>query len=400
NDNPHQESYLRMLGVAGSIELELKLFQPLLETHQFQKLKPFISLLNAYFAFETLSDNLAVGLARCKTPTPFQQMQKQIILAFNQKMLKKILSNTNSAGELLTKERNKIAHISLNHQSLAPRQMQIFIDDYEKNYAVKHSDEFEYSFFNILILNISTCLMLLDSLKTSPLYLSLKHSLMRRYISVSKIIDHSQQATRVELAAWGRDSILVVPTYMHCIGALDLVEPNPNFSQSINNGLLNAAMQDGALCTRLLNDIGTHLLKADASQRQELFTCWRNIIPKNTQDVFTKIQHLAEHPDYHECLSRIRKDLNHGEFNVCLDNLASQSTSENNLEIFFKNIDYYADLYQAIRHKLHNNLTYLNDLLDNDQISTIIGNFVKFHEYKYSFDYESMQGEYAITNNQ
>src|SRR5690349_20295435 len=84
DDNPHQENYLRMLGVAGSIELELKLFGQVLDASAIHDIAPYIGLLNAYFGYETISDNLGVGLASsAKNINSTYDIQQKVLLHFN-----------------------------------------------------------------------------------------------------------------------------------------------------------------------------------------------------------------------------------------------------------------------------------------------------------------------------
>ncbi len=402
NDNPQQENYLRMLGVAGSIELELKLFSEIISPSVLNKMTPYISVLNAYFAYETLSDNLGVGLAAsAKNTNPVYPMQKEILLHFNRVMIEKIKGAQASTYELLTPIAGLVEQISVSQKTLAPQQMQLFIAMYAEHNKEVSSHLLEHSFLAILLLNSETCLQLLASMQNSPIYPLLKESLIARYDAVNHIIQQSSQASWQTLADWGLNSILTVPTLAYCIGALHEVKPCKNFKTVIDNGLLYSAMADGALLVRLLNDVGTHLLRMNASDRSSLYEKLK-IYRSNDQfdSIFAYLHFLSSREELFLSFARIRKDLQHGEFNICLDSLANQSSIAENLYLFCQNIDYSAELYQQKYQILSQKLTQLSTVLGNEQASKIILHFVQFHEYKYSFEFESPRGDYAITREQ
>jgi hypothetical protein len=400
NNNQHQENYLRMLGIAGSIELELKLFKNVI--HYPLTLYPlgnYISLLNAYFGYETLSDNLAVGLAAAKRRNNKNYMhQKKVLLYFNEIMLKKIKGSAEDLYALFKPISNAIKHISVHRNTLSPEQMDAFTNDYAHYHPAGSRADLEHTFLEILILNVATCTQLLNSLHRSSIYNILKKSLMARYLSVSHIVKQSQQATLPMLASWGLHSILTIPTLAYCIGALEVVSPHKAFKLVISKGLLYEAMADAALLTRLLNDIGTRLLVLSADERKTLYRQFQDLVDSSRFNaIFCYLCALSEHAAFSDSLTRIRKDLKQGEFNICLDTLKDNQPLRGQMVRFCQSIDYYATLYQTTTKKLHKKLSLLSDIMGDAQISNIIGNFVVFHKVKYRMEYETTRGDYAIT---
>ncbi len=93
----------------------------------------------------------------------------------------------------------------------------------------------------------------------------------------------------------------------------------------IDNGLLYSALADAALITRLLNDVGTHLLQMTTIERIQLYQKMQSYINNHQFDsIFTCLSFLTKDPEFLLPLIRIRKDLQHGEFNICLDPLAKK----------------------------------------------------------------------------
>lgn len=398
DNNQHQENYLRMLGVAGSIELELKLLQPVIPDLDFINLTDHISLLNAYFAYETISDNLAVGMANGRREQNNNyNLQRDVILNFNRAMIKKINGAMENGKELLNPIAEKLTHISVNDQTLSPLQMDKFIDSYAHHIQC-NKEKLDKSFMAILILNIVTCQELLSDLHESPIYPILQKSLLNRYCSVSQIICHADSASRVSLCKWGKDSMLVIPTYAFCIGALETLLPSKNFKLVIKNGLLYSTMVDGSLLTRLLNDIGTRLLTLSEAKKNLLFKELVLAAANKKNTIFECLLNLSKQQEFYLPLTRIRKDIENGEFNLCLDNLNHEGDIKRAMKKFCENIDYYRLLYHKTYANMLKKYQKLNHTLQNDHASKIIHNFVLFHEYKYSFDYNSMMGDYAVTH--
>lgn len=399
NNNPSQESYLRMLGVAGSVELELKLLENILEPSIIKEMAYYISILNAYFGFETLSDNLGVGLSPIRQrKTLTQQAQKEVLLKFNKIMIKKIKGFPKKSANLLADSENLIKKISVNKTTLSPEQMHNFCKKYcEYNHNVD-SSKLEYSFLSILILNIETCLQLLNSLQKNPIYWLLKDSVIGRYAAVNRIVIASSSLSLKKLAELGLKSILTIPTLAYCVGALEEVKPNKAFKKVIESGLVHDCMADAALLTRLLNDIGTHLLEMHHEERNHCYQQYKNYLGTHNDDsIFSYLLRLSKRKEFMVSLTRIRKDLKHGEFNICLDKLQHDKPLTESFVQFCKTIDYYAKLYQKHYQTMLKNLSELSDRLNDEYASKIIYNFVYFHQIKYSQAFDSMEGDYAIT---
>jgi len=200
------------------------------------------------------------------------------------------------------------------------------------------------------------------------------------------------------LASWGLHSILTVPTLAYCVGALEEIHPHANFSLVINNNLLYEAMADAALLTRLLNDVGTRLLTMNNEKRSMLYEKFHHYTANmQFKSIFSYLDFISEQKPFFYNLTRIRKDIKHGEFNICLDNLDTSVPIDESLVQFCKNIDYYAELYKHTFLNMQTKLASLSDTLGDDIASKVIANFVAFHEKKYSMEYESVRGDYAVT---
>lgn len=398
NDNPYQEPYLRMMGVAGSIEMEISLLKDTVEKNTFQQLQYYIGIINAYFAFETLSDNIATGLAESmRDSNATYDIQKKLLQGFNDAMISKLQGNSQSAFELLKPYLDLTKQISAYQRCLLPSQMYQFAKEYLSCDPSATIFDLEYSFFPILVLNIETCFELLNSMRDHPIYPFLKESLIARYAAVNALLQENNTVTLDALTDIGAKSMLVMPTLAFCVGALDKVSPNSKMAEAITNGLLIANLYSASLMVRLLNDIGTTLLSLNETAQDEFF---RNIKlmaqQRNANSIFQFLSNVSELEDFFYIMARFRKDLSQGEFNICLDRLNTVMISDA-LEEFFERIIFYSKLYKSQEENIQVQANKLNQCLADPTPAQIALNFVKFHQKMYSREFETKYGDYAIT---
>jgi hypothetical protein len=100
-------------------------------------------------------------------------------------------------------------------------------------------------------------------------------------------------------------------------------------------------------------------------------------------------------PEYGVLLTRIAKDVNHGEFNIAFYNLNDMPIVEalNEME---SRLDFFSGLYYQNNLRLTELLDQVTARMDDDRISFLIESGVRFHERVYNQHYTSKEGEYAV----
>lgn len=402
NNNQHQYEYLKMLGVANSIELEISMMEGLVEQETVIKaFLPYLGILNAYFAFETIQDNLAIGLATWfKEDNPEHDIQYEILKSFNPIMISKLQGNATAVGELLMPYQSDLEKISAFQRCLSPQKMYQFAEEFSKYQsdpaAVKKLD---CCFYTILTLNIQTSLDLAQSLRHHVIHQLLEESLIARYDAVHQLLS-SSYLTPHNLADWGAKAILVLPTLVYCIGMLDSIKPNPVLAKVIKEGSLQTAIYSSALLVRLLNDIGTPLLNLNVTERKKFFKSLVELTQKTDYSSLLELLMAANQDiELAKRLIRIRKDIQYGEFNICLDGIKNINNIGPALDEFQYKVNFYSELYQQHLVHLQMSCSYLEQQFQNKIISTLIYNMFKFHEKMYSINFESIYGDYAILDN-
>jgi hypothetical protein len=92
-------------------------------------------------------------------------------------------------------------------------------------------------------------------------------------------------------------------------------------------------------------------------------------------------------------LTRLHKDLVHGEYNLGLYQLADRPDS---LHLFRERVELLAGLYRSHGEHLRQLLAHMQKRLDSAILSRLIGGFVRFHEEIYARPHTSHEGEYSV----
>ncbi len=395
SQNPLQSQFLQTTGVLQLVNLTVMLLDDLVDRYDWPQLAAYSALLNVYLSYEAVSDNLAIGVARL-TPDDNHLLQRNLLYGFNQAMIARLKGSWQTAAELLEPLQPDSARFSSFDQSLSADKHSAFARAYVESHPGVLLKYLEHGLWPALVANIEACAELasmMDRCQTGSL---LREGLINRYQSVNRTLE-AQNMPRLELATVGAHSILVAPTLAFYAAALaEIIRPNPHYYRVIEDGLLNEALYDAALLVRLLNDMGTDLLRQSEDQRRILVNGLRTTYLKNGNTLNTLPLLLLSAADVDEALTRIHKDVFHGEFNVCLFNLRHIQQVPDAITMFEHNLAHYARLYAEHTARLEENLQAIRERLHDEVVSRVIHRFVQFHVRLYSHRFTTAVGEYAI----
>jgi hypothetical protein len=351
--------------------------------------------INIYLMYEVVSDDLAIGLATTKAAAKGQAHQRDLLLAFNNTMIACLKDSTLSAQKLLAPYQNLANTISGFEQTLVPDDHYHMARHYVDYHPQSSLEGIEHSIWPRLIANIDSCVTLtrlIDPYLVGPI---VRQGLIDRYAAVTSLLREPNMILprRVAVSA---DAILVVPTLAYYIGILaETIHPIANFRTVVENGELHEGLYNAAVLVRLLNDLGTSLIIQPGTK--EALLRWLQIKTKNylgQQPTFGDL--LLQGLDvFGPVLTRLHKDIAHGEFNTCLYNLTMLPASEA-LPIFEQRLGYLITLYQQTRNYLRSVLESMTNRLNNAAPSTLITHFVDFHESIYAYNYSSPAGDYTV----
>jgi hypothetical protein len=388
-DRSYHESFLRAIGVSQLANLTVMLLDGLVEDDDWSALLPHAAAMNVYQVYEVISDNLGIGvLDLLDNPDPDPAVQRDLLRGFNAAMVRRLHGSPEPAAALLAELADSAAQFSALDHSLASE------THHRLAAAFGKPGEVEFGLWPALVANIESCVALVDRLDGSPIGEEVRDGLVLRYSAVSRALC-GRHLPLVELAAVGAQAILVVPTLGYYVGVLtELGKPVPAIVEVVQDGTLPEALYDAAVLVRLLNDLGPAILQADPRPRRALLRALHTAY-QAAPDRYPDIGPLLLDAAPAKMGARLRKDLRHREFNVCLYGLRHATSVPEALVTFADSVDYFARLYTVHHNRLGRALDRLTVRLGDARVSTLVERFVQFHEKLYARPHTVASGDYA-----
>jgi hypothetical protein len=393
-DNPYQNEFLQTTGVLQLVNLTARLLDGLVDGHDWKRLAECSVPINIYQTFEIISDNLAIGLVRLGRDQ--QTLQRHLLYRFNNFMTERLKGDRTPASQLLGPMQSDAAEISSFAQSLNHAMRLKCAQAYLEQHSDLSLDHLEYALWPLLVANVETCVALADTLDAYQTGSMVREGLVNRYQAVNRSLE-ARNMSLMELANIGAHSILVVPSLGYSVAVLaEMIRPNPRYHRVLEDGTLTEALYSAALLIRLLNDLGGGVLHQSDAQRHMMVNALLRTYQRNAQTLNTISLVLLSYLDGDNLLTRIHKDLFHGEFNIALYNLKNIQSVPDAIHVFGNNLAYFTRLYSEHYLRLEQSLDAITHRLNDKTVSTLIRRFVEFHAKLYSNHYTTVTGEYAI----
>ncbi|MEZ4669997.1 MAG: hypothetical protein R3E39_19000 [Anaerolineae bacterium] len=395
NENPYKEDFLQMIGVNQLINLSDQMIGNLIEPDDRQTVAQYCGRINAYFMYEIVSDNLANGLSSLCVIDDNASKRRDILHAFNHVMVSRLKGEHSNSAELLKPVENLTQSISGFAQSIIPRKHQACLNAYMSQRPDITQEEIEYGVWPILVANIESCYELADYMSHFQVGDLLSHGFIDRYDSVTRTIQVDHGLPLNELVSMGTHTVSVVPVLAYFAGVLtEIIRGEPKLHTVIQDGTLADALTTSAVIVRLVNDVGMLLTLSPTERKNVMNGLWEHY--RNNEVDIDAIDHLLmSAPDEFTMLTRLQKDLLHGEFNICLHNLAYSNSVPEALTLLENNLANLSELYYRSQTHLHDLLASIDRRVTNRTLSNLIAGFVRFHEMIYAEPYNSTIGEYV-----
>ncbi|WNG35911.1 hypothetical protein F0U61_21225 [Archangium violaceum] len=389
---PLRDRWLELMGIPQMIRLFLYLTKDVAREQDWSRLIECSVPVNIYQMYEVISDNLAIGLAQPSETDSNYDARRQVLLAFNDVMVQRLEGRATPTSQLLEPVQAHAERISSFEQSLSPKKHREFAQRYLERHPEVSSHALEHALWPCLIANIDACVALERLSAGTPIGPMVRRGLISRYAGVNALLREPDMSFDRRMRI-GVDTILVVPMTAWYVGILAQLHQEKGFQALIDDGTLAAVLDDSALLLRLLNDLGTAVVTQTDQERKELLKPLRKEAMRDSSQSLSRV--LLETCQTNQALSRVYKDVQHGEFNVCLHGLMD-SPAVQSLEIFESRLSDAARLYTSHRKRWEANLQSLRARLSHPAISHVIQQFVVFHEKLYAHSFSEQRGEYAV----
>lgn len=386
SQNPVNGEWLKLISLEPTVGMTMKLLDGVLEPQEIDAILPYIVMMNVFLVYEVVSDNLAIGLIKASP----QDERRQVLKVFNETSVLRLLGVEIDYEAQFRPYEKAFERISTFEQSLSPHKHHKFAAEYSAQNPSADMHAIEYSLYPQLVANMDGAKAVIDSLAGTRSQELVRTSMIRRYRDGGVWL-HRANFDFEDLFYFGTGSILVIPTLAYYIAVIgEILRKFKKVRFIIEDKSLAKALEIAALLVRLLNDIGTYLLRSDDAARSAVV---RDVQTRTTQ---TGLSLNAVIPDLFEenpqVYTRLRKDVHFGEYNLLLASLPPH----NAIDKFGSHLHIFAHRYQKSRAELEVILNQIDNRLGERFVSIIIWRFVLFHEGLYANASNLPEGEYAI----
>ncbi|MBL8119068.1 MAG: hypothetical protein J0L63_17585 [Anaerolineae bacterium] len=394
-ENPDQNGFLQTIGVNQIINLSHHLLANLVETDYMEEVAQYCGALNSYFMYEIVSDDMAIGLMTLRNNGEANRERKEVLQHFNQAMVERLSGNGATSAELMSPIENSVREISTFRQSLSQPRLMHYLDLYMEDRPQAFRHDIEYAAWPMLLTNIDVCGQAVDRMNPFAVSTLVRGGLIDHYTAVSRTLSTNMTMLPDELLNVGTQTVSVIPVLAYFAGlAGELARPQDEFQIIVENGLLEDAITTASTIVRLLNDMGLALTLPAGGRVSLIHKLWKYYeIHSGRVNTFSEL--LMRAGQQINALTRLRKDIYHGEFNICLQNLVFSDSVDYGIAQFDENLAYYSKVYRQSQMHLHQVLTMIDTQMRNSVVSQVIRRFVGFHEKIYANHYDTSMGEYV-----
>ncbi|QRN92936.1 hypothetical protein JRI60_27400 [Archangium violaceum] len=391
-----RKAWLEVMGVPQLVQLTLLLLEgsvPADNKEGWEELIKATVPMNVYQLYEIISDNLAIGLGSKAADDTSYEQRREVMLAFNDAMVRRIKGAPESAAELLAPVRSTVEHISSFEQSLNPAKHRDVAESYRKEVRLAPG-ELENTLWPGLLANIESCRDLVRASEGMVMGPLMTQALIGRYRGVSSLVEDPGMAFSRRIHV-GVETILVEATLDWYVGVLgERILKLKNFRQQVEDGTVSEALYYTALLLRLLNDLGPALVTQSEQERKDFFRELGALSRAPATQPLSEL--LRENAGrFGAKLTRLVKDMQHREFNVCLFGLMDAPCSRA-LPLLEQRLAHASLVYIQAYQRLNSLTELLSQRLDCATLGVMMQRFVGFHVKLYSRPYNEQAGEYAV----
>jgi hypothetical protein len=386
--------WLQVVGITSLLGMTRQLLRGLLDDTESARLARYGLPMTAYLTYEAISDNLAIGLARRRPDDPSHRARWELLRGFNDAMIARLRGAGGHAQELIQAVAPAAADVSIFRQSLSEHEHRALADAYVKAHPDVDPAAIEYAIVPALVANVETVAAVTATVPDHATAEIVRDGLVRRYVAVTTLLTRPPR-TPEQLLTVGTDAILVVPTLAFYAGILaETVRPLDGYAAVLADNTLYRALTDAALLVRALNDCGTRLLEQNGAQRSMVMGQLAAVARQPTCRTLSDVVQQAR-PQLATVLTRLRKDLAFGEFNVCLDGIRDVPAAQA-VDAFHDRLDHVSRAYRRARRSLEDTTRLLDRRLGASGVGDVITRFVEFHRAMYANPFSTELGEYAV----
>jgi hypothetical protein len=397
--NEQYENWLQVIGTKQIVYFAAQVMGSMFGENELTALVDYAAPMNVYLTFEVISDNLAFGLTDRLNHDTTYFLRAHLMHHFNQRMCYALKNPWMTAEQALGGERHIADRISVFEQSLSPSAHARLAEAFLSERRDVSLFELEYGLYPLLVTNFYACADLYHGASEMQLGKIIQRGLYQRYHTADRVL-YDPHLDISRLVSASTYSILIMPVVAHYLEGVALSTGIADrLSLVTDDNLMFRALYHTAMLIRLLNDMGTQVLKQDYHARTQLIMQLQDQARRTrTHNIHAFLRDVSD--GYGAVMTRIAKDVKHGEFNMTLYNLKNAPSLEEAVTMFGERLHYFSNLYERGYYKLQGYLEEIAQRLGDDRLSLLMLRAVRFHEEMYWQEYTKSTGEYAIVKNE
>ncbi|MCC6615995.1 MAG: hypothetical protein IT320_21170 [Anaerolineae bacterium] len=394
-NNVYHDAWLQLTGVRQTVQFAARVMGTQFDPQMFLQLARFAAPMNLYLTFEVISDNLALGLAEYLPNDDTFFLRAHLMHDFNIAVCSALNGYERDAHELLAVNESLAGRISTFRQSLSPMKHAALADAYLNHTRYVPPEDLEYSLYPLLLSNFQAATDLAQHSKALVTGHLIRRGLYRRYLSADRAL-LDPNLTMGQVVSVSTYAILILPVVAYYLeGVASAIGVREELTRVTQNGVLYKSLYHAALLIRLLNDLGSGLIKQEQEDRKLMLREMYAHSREMGADTLTGfLRNISD--QYGSRLTRIAKDVKHGEFNVALYNLRHSAPFDYSFGSFGDRLGYFSQLYRQKYARMQQYLDIMAQQLGDDTLSNLVERSVLFHERLYDNPYTQERGEYAI----
>lgn len=394
-ENALRNEWLQVIGLRQIVQFSASVMGDDFDDAVFLELCQRNAPLNTYLNFEVVSDDMTTGLMDRAKHDATYFLRQHLIHQFADAVHLRLAGDKRRAHSALAQEEPIANRVSRINQTLSPTKHDRLMRAYLAEHPQIEQDDLEHGLFPLLVTNLETCGEVADSARDFYLGPIILRGLQRRYAAEARVL-HDTRLDLTRVVSESAYSVLIMPVMAYYMEALcSGIGAHEKLARLTDDHVAFKAIYLTAVLIRLLNDAGTAILYQEHDARRALVHELRKQArARRSAHIRDFLRHVSG--EYGPLMTRITKDVIHGEFNVTLYRLHQVDELDVALEQFGERLSYLARLYARSYRRLGSYMEILAERLGDERPGKMLMRAVKFHEHMYAVDYTKKEGEYAI----
>lgn len=218
SQNLQRDLFLQTMGVPQMLHLSANLLGDLVDEADWGKLARYCGRINAYFMYEIVSDDLAMGLSPLAADDRIIPLRREVLYTFNYVMVERLSGEPTSSAKMLEALIPYTERISGFKQSMGGDKRHTILRVYRQQRQDVAPSDIEYAIWPVLVANIESCYDLVASMAQLQIGPIFQQGSVNRYRAVTQLLESGGSVPLADLVDMGTHTVSVIPALSYSSG--------------------------------------------------------------------------------------------------------------------------------------------------------------------------------------